>query len=151
MGPQVPDEPFGSPFNDPDLGAVFARSSPADTFAAVLTEARLVLAEVENPLDAELGGSGIVAALGPAGDQTDELAGDQADELAGDQGGDQAADLADAIVSAAEGAATPAALATLIVLGAVGSGPLGEAARAAAGRLAEAGDRRPAGAEGSRG
>ena len=139
MGPQVPDEPFGSPFNDPDLGAVFARSSPADTFAAVLTEARLVLAEVENPLDAELWGSDIVAALSSGVDE--------ADELAGDQGGDQAADLADAIVSAAEGAATPEALATLIVLGAIGTMPLGEAARAAAGRLAEAGISRPDWAE----
>jgi hypothetical protein len=151
MGPQVPDEPFGSPFNDPDLGAVFARSSPADTLAAVLTEARLVLAEVENPLDAELWGSDIVAALGSGGDQADELASDQAADQAGDQAGDlagdQAADLADAIVSAAEGAATPAALATLIVLGAIGTGPLGEAARAAAGRLAEAGISRPDWAE----
>jgi hypothetical protein len=155
MGPQVPDEPFGSLFNDPDLGAVFARSSPADTLAAVLTEARLVLAEVENPLDAELWGSDIVAALSSGGDQADDLASEQAGDLAGDQvghlagdpAGDPAADLADAIVSAAEGAATPEALATLIVLGAVGSGPLGEAARAAAGRLAEAGISRPDWAE----
>ena len=139
MGPQVPDEPFGSPYSDPELGAVFARSSPADTLAAVLTEARLVLAEVENPLDAELWGSDIVAALGSGGDQAADQAADQA--------GDQAGDLADAIVSAAEGAATPEALATLIVLGAIGTGPLGEAARAAAGRLAEAGIRRPDWAE----
>jgi hypothetical protein len=139
MGPQVPDEPFGSLFNDPDLGAVFARSSPADTLAAVLTEARLVLAEVENPLDAELWGSDIVAALGSGGHQTDDQTSYQA--------ADQAADLADAIVSAAEGAATPEALATLIVLGAIGTVPLGEAARAAAGRLAEAGISRPDWAE----
>jgi hypothetical protein len=126
-----PDEPMGSPFNDPELGAVFARSSPADTLAAVLTEARLVLAEVENPLDAELWGSDIVAALGSGDDQAD----------------DQTDDQVDALVSAAEEAATPEALATLIVLGAVGPGPLGEAAREAAGRLAEAGLGRPGWAE----
>src|ERR1700752_1402829 len=45
---QSPDkEPLGPEFDDPDLDAVFARASPADTIAAVLTEARLVLAEVD--------------------------------------------------------------------------------------------------------
>jgi hypothetical protein len=139
MGPQVPDEPFGSPSGDPELEAVFARSSPADALAAVLTEARMVLAEVENPLDAELWGSDIVAALGSGGDRTDDRIGDQADDQAGDQ--------PEAIVSAAEEAATPEALATLIVLGAVEPGRLGEAARAAAGRLRQAGIARPGWAE----
>src|ERR1700729_2665209 len=111
MGPQVPDEPFGSPFNDPDLGAVFARSSRSDTLAAVLTEARMVLAEVESPLDAELWGSDIVAAIGSA-------------------------DQADAMVPAAERAGGPEALATLRVLAAVGSPQLRDSASAAAGRLA---------------
>jgi hypothetical protein len=134
MGPQVPDEPFGSPSDDPELEAVFARSSPADALAAVLTEARMVLAEVENPLDAELWGSDIVAALTSDGDQADE---------ADDQAGDAAEGRAAAIVSAAEKAATPEALATLIVLGAVGSGSLRDAAREAAGRLTEAGIARP--------
>jgi hypothetical protein len=123
MGAQVPDEPLGSPSGDPEIEAVFARSSPADALAAVLTEARMVLAEVRGPLDAELWGSDIVAALG--------------------SGGDRAGDQAAAIVAAAEKAATPEALATLIVLGAVGPGTLDDAAREAAGRLADAGIGRP--------
>jgi hypothetical protein len=116
---QPPDEPFGSLFDDPELEAVFARSSPADTVAAVLTEARLVLAEIDSPLDAELWGSDIVAALGSGGQ-------------------------ADALVSAAERSGTPDALATLRVLGAVGSGPLAAAASGAAARLAARGVREPA-------
>jgi len=135
MGPQVPDEPLGSPSDDPELEAVFARSSPADALAAVLTEARMVLAEVRGPLDAELWGSDIVAALGSGGDRADDRADDGDD--------DQADDPAAAIVAAAEKAATPEALATLIVLGAVGSGTLRDAAREAAGRLAGAGIGRP--------
>jgi hypothetical protein len=85
---------------DSELEAVFARASPSDTLAAVLTEARMVLAEVDGPLDAELWGSDIVAAIGSA-------------------------DQADAIVTAAERAGSPEALATLRVLAAVGSPPAG--------------------------
>ena len=113
------DEPFGSLFNDAELEAVFARSSPADTVAAVLTEARMVLAEIDCPFDAELWGSDILAALG-AGGRTD------------------------ALVSAAERSGTPEALATLRVLAAVGSPPLSAAASAAAGRLAGQGISEPA-------
>src|SRR5215469_17714052 len=91
---QPSDEPYGSLFSDPELEAVFARSSPADTVAAVLTEARMVLAEINGPLDAELWGSDILAALGSGGQ-------------------------AEALVSAAERSGTPEALATLRVLGAV--------------------------------
>jgi hypothetical protein len=113
------DEPFGSVFDDAELEAVFARSSPADTVAAVLTEARMVLAEIDSPFDAELWGSDILAALG-AGGRTD------------------------ALVSAAERSGTPEALATLRVLAAVGSPPLSAAASAAAGRLAGQGISEPA-------
>jgi hypothetical protein len=116
---QPPDEPFRSLFHDQELEAVFARSSPADTVAAVLTEARMVLAEIDGPLDAELWGSDILAALGPSGQ-------------------------AGALVSAAERSATPEALATLRVLGAVGSAPIGAAASAAADRLAGRGISDPA-------
>jgi hypothetical protein len=123
MTAQPPDEPFASLFDDPELEAVFARASPADTLAAVLTEARMVLAEVDSPLDAELWGSDILAALGNDPGQADE------------------------IVSAAERSGTPEALATLRVLGAVGSGPLRAAAAAAADRLAAAGISEPAWAE----
>jgi hypothetical protein len=118
MTPQSPDEPF-SLFDDPELEAVFSRSSPADTLAAVLTEARTVLSEIDSPLDAELWGSDIVAALGSGSDP------------------------ADAIVPAAERAGTPEAMATLLVLAAVGSGSLRGAARAAADRLAADGVSEP--------
>jgi hypothetical protein len=123
MTSQSPGEPSRSLFDDPDLEAVFARASPADTLAAVLTEARMVLAEVDSPLDAELWGSDIVAALGSGSEQ------------------------AEAITAAAERAATPEALATLRVLGAVGSPQLRTAASAAAGRLAAQGISEPAWAE----
>jgi hypothetical protein len=122
MGAQPPDEPIGSDLGDSELEAVFARASPADTLAAVLTEARMVLAEVDSPLDAELWGSDIVAAIGSA-------------------------EQADAIVAAAERAGTPEALATLRVLGAVGSPRLRGTASAAAGRLAALGVGEPAWAD----
>jgi hypothetical protein len=123
MTSQSPDEPF-SLFDDPELEAVFSRSSPADTLAAVLTEARVVLSEIDNPLDAELWGSDIVAALGSGSDP------------------------AEAIVPATERAGTPEAMATLLVLAAVASGSLRGAARAAADRLAAAGVSEPSWAEG---
>jgi hypothetical protein len=123
MTSQSPGEPSRSLFDDPDLEAVFARASPADTLAAVLTEARMVLAEVDSPLDAELWGSDIVAALGSGSEQ------------------------AEASTAAAERAATPEALATLRVLGAVGSPQLRTAASAAVGRLAAQGISEPAWAE----
>ena len=123
MTSQSPGEPSRSLFDDPDLEAVFARASPADTLAAVLTEARMVLADVDSPLDAELWGSDIVAALGSGSEQ------------------------AEAITAAAERAATPEALATLRVLGAVGSPQLRTAASAAVGRLAAQGISEPAWAE----
>jgi hypothetical protein len=116
---QPSDEPFRSLFDDPELEAVFARSSPADTVAAVLTEARMVLAEIDGPLDAELWGSDILAALGSGGQ-------------------------ADALVAAAERSASPEALATLRVLGAVGSPRIAAAASAAAARLAGPGISEPA-------
>ncbi len=120
MTPHRPDEPFASLFDDPELEAVFATSSPAEALAAVLTEARVVLADVDGPLDAELWGSDIVAALGSGGGQ------------------------ADAVVAAAERAGSREALATLRVLGAVGSGALRAEARDAARRLAALGITQPA-------
>jgi hypothetical protein len=122
MGAQPPGEPIGSGLGDSELEAVFARASPSDTLAAVLTEARMVLAEVDGPLDAELWGSDIVAAIGSA-------------------------DQADAIVTAAERAGSPEALATLRVLAAVGWPQLRAIASAAAGRLAALGAGEPAWAD----
>jgi hypothetical protein len=101
---------------DLDLDAVFGGSTPGEAFAAVLTEARMVLGEFGGPLDAELWGSDILAALG------------------GSKG-----DAAMAIVPAAEATATQEALAILRVLAAVGWPELRSAATQAADRLA-AGD-----------
>src|ERR1017187_3624098 len=98
---------------DLDLDAVFGSSSPAETFAAVLTEARMVLGEIGSPLDAELWGSDILAALGgPKGNA------------------------AIAIVLAAEATGTAEALAILRVMAAVGWPELRSAATQAANRMA---------------
>lgn len=108
---QSPGEPPGPFAIDLDAEAIFGACAPADAFAAVLMEARVVLADIASPLHAELWGSDILAALGGSG---------------------AAADL----VPAAEAASTPAALALLRALGAVGSPSLRSVAAAAAGRLA---------------
>jgi hypothetical protein len=101
---------------DLDLDAVFGGSSPAETFAAVLTEARMVLGEIGSPLDAELWGSDILAALGgPKGNA------------------------AIAIVLAAEATGTAEALAILRVMAAVGWPELRSAATQAANRMAAPG------------
>ena len=103
---------------DLDLDAVFGRSSPDDAFAAVLTEARMVLDEIASPLEAELWGSDILAALGgPA-------------SLA-----------AQAMVPAAERSGSPEALAILRVLGALGWPDLRTAANRAAGGWLRGGSR----------
>lgn len=112
MSQQPRDEPFASVFADADLESVFGSASADDTCAAVLTEARIVLPDIVTPLDAELWGSDIVAALGAR------------------------VGLAAAFVPAAERAGSPEALAVLRVLGAVGPAGLRAAASAAAGRLA---------------
>jgi len=98
---------------DLDLDAVFGGSSPAEAFAAVLTEARMVLGEFGSPLDAELWGSDILAALG------------------GPRSG-----AATAMVPAAEATGTPEALAILRVMAAVGWPELRSIATQAANRLA---------------
>jgi hypothetical protein len=115
MVPQSHEEPFASAYGDADLESVFGNASAADTCAAVLTEARIVLPDIVAPLDAELWGSDIVAALGSR------------------------IGAAEAFVPAAERAATPEALAVLRVLSAVGPAGLRPAASAAARRLAARG------------
>ncbi len=115
---QFPGEPPGPFAIDLDAEAIFGACAPADAFAAVLMEARVVLADIASPLHAELWGSDILAALG---------------------GSDAAA----ALVPAAEATGTPAALALLRALGAVGSPGLRAAAAAAAGRLAGRGIAEP--------
>jgi hypothetical protein len=114
---QSPVEP--GPFAiDLDAEAIFGACAPADAFAAILMEARVVLADIASPLHAELWGSDILAALG---------------------GSDAAA----ALVPVAEAAGTVPALALLRALGAVGAPGLRSAAAAAAGRLAGGGVTEP--------
>lgn len=120
MSPQPCDEPFVPDFDDGDMESVFGSASPAETCAAVLTEARIVLPDIATPLDAELWGSDIVAALGAR------------------------SAMALAIVPAAERAATLESLAVLRVLGAVGQAELRADASAAADRLAGTGMDEPA-------
>jgi len=119
MVSQSDEERFASPFGDADLESVFGDASAADTCAAVLTEARIVLPDVTTALDAELWGSDIVAALGSR------------------------IGAAEAFVPAAERAGSPEALAVLRVLSAVGSAGLRAAAAAAADRLAARGRPEP--------
>jgi hypothetical protein len=119
MTPQSHDEPFASAFGDADLESVFGNASAAGTCAAVLTEARIVLPDIAAPLDAELWGSDIVAALGSR------------------------IGAAEAFVPAAERAGSPEALAVLRVLHAVGPAGLRAAASAAADRLAARGAAEP--------
>jgi hypothetical protein len=118
MTAQPPDEPSAQ-FDDADLESVFGGATPAGVCAAVLTEAEIVLPDIVAPLDAEMWGSDIVAALRSAG-------------IVGPE-----------IVDAAEQSATPHALAMLRVLGAVGPPGLAEAAAAAAARLAARGISEP--------
>jgi hypothetical protein len=92
---------------------------PAQAFEVVLNEAREVLAHVRAPIDAELWGSDMIGALSGTG-------GDGADVMA---------ELAAALVPAAEQSATPEALALLRILAALGSPSLRRAATAAADRV----------------
>jgi hypothetical protein len=114
MTAEPPDEPSAR-FDDDDLESVFGAASPAGVCAAILTEAKIVLPDIVAPLDAEMWGSDIVAALRSAG-------------IVGPE-----------IVDAAEQSATPQALAMLRVLGAVGPLGLAGAAVATASRLAARG------------
>jgi hypothetical protein len=119
MVPQSGEEPFASALGDADLESVFGNASATDTCAAVLTEASIVLPDIATPLDAELWGSDIVAAVGSR------------------------IGAAETFVPAAERVGSPEALAVLRVLGAVGLAGLRAAASAAADRLAARGGTEP--------
>jgi hypothetical protein len=104
---------------DPDIAALFAPLRPAQASDVVLREAREVLANVHNPIDAELWGSDIIGALSGGG----------AD------GADIMSELSASLVPAAEESATPEALALLRILAAIGSPALKSAATEAAQRV----------------
>jgi hypothetical protein len=106
--------------SEPDIAELFAPLPTAQASDVVLSEARQVLAQLREPIDAELWGSDMIGAL--SGGATD---------------GDTAvmAELQRSLVPAAEQSATPEALALLRVLGAIGTPELRVAATAAAERV----------------
>lgn len=104
---------------DPDIARLFAPVAVEETFAGVLTEAAGILGRIDDPVDAELWGSDLIGAL--------------AASAAGQASLMQA--LTDALVPAAEAAATSQSLALLRVLAALGSPGLRAAAEQAAARV----------------
>ena len=109
--------------SEPDVASLFAPVAVEDTFAGVLTEARQVLGQLDDPVDAELWGSDLIGALASSAAGQSSLM----NTLTG------------SLVPAAETASTPEALALLRVFAAVGSPALRAAAGQAAARLRENG------------
>jgi hypothetical protein len=103
---------------EPDVARLFAPVAVEETYAGVLTEAR-VLRQLDDPVDAELWGSDLVGALASS-------AAGQASLMD---------TLTRSLVPAAEEAGTPESLALLRVFAAVGSPALRAAAGQAAARL----------------
>ena len=104
---------------EPDVASLFAPVAVEETFGGVLTEARQVLGQLDDPVDAELWGSDLIGALASSAAGLSSLMDT----------------LTKSLVPAAEAAATPEALALLRVLAAVGSPALRTAAGQAAARL----------------
>src|SRR6478672_13130790 len=104
---------------EPDVASLFAPVAVEETFVGVLTEARQVLGDLTDPVDAELWGSDLIGALASS-------AAGQASLMS---------TLTGSLVPAAEAASTPEALALLRVFAAVGSPALRAAAGLAAERL----------------
>ncbi len=103
---------------EPDVASLFAPIAVEETFAGVLTEARQVLGQLDDPVDAELWGSDLIGALASSAAGQSSLM----DTLTG------------SLVPAAESASTPEALALLRVFAAVGPPALRTAAGQAAAR-----------------
>jgi hypothetical protein len=104
---------------EPDVASLFAPVAVEETFDGVLTEARQVLADLDDPVDAELWGSDLIGALASSAASHASLM----------------STLTGSLVPAAETASTPEALALLRVFAAVGSPALRAAAGQAAARL----------------
>ncbi len=104
---------------EPDIASLFAPVEVTDTFGGVLIEARDVLDQLDDPVDAELWGSDLIGALSSSTAGQASLTGA----------------LTSSLVPAAEAARTPEALALLCVLAAVGSPALRAAAGQGAARL----------------
>jgi hypothetical protein len=117
---------------EPDIEALFAPIAPSAAFGVVLSEAHEVLAQVRQPIDAELWGSDMLGALSrSAGEGTDLM-----DELA------------ESLVPTAEETATPQALGLLRVLSALGSARLRETSAQSAERIKALGIADPSWASG---
>jgi hypothetical protein len=108
---------------DLDIDQLFAPVSPADAYGVVLSEAHDVLAQVREPVDAELWGSDMIGALTQSARDVPSVM----------------ETLTKALVPAAEEAGTAESLALMRIFGAVGDGGLRAAAVEAAGRLAASG------------
>jgi hypothetical protein len=106
---------------DPDMAELFAPIDPSKALGVVLSEAHDVLAQIREPVDAELWGSDMLGALSSGGES------------------DVMTQLATSLVPAAEEDATPEALALLRIFAAIGSPELRAAAGAAAERVAATG------------
>ena len=104
---------------EPDVASLFAPVAVEETFDGVLIEARQVLGDLDDPVDAELWGSDLIGALASSAVSQASLM----NTLTG------------SLVPAAESASTPEALALLRVFAAVGSPALRAAAGQAAARL----------------
>src|SRR5260370_35555234 len=100
---------------EPDVARLFAPVAVEDTFAGVLTEARQVLGDLDDPVDAELWGSDLIGALASSAAGPASLMGT----------------LSGSLVPAAEAASTPEALALLRGLPADGPPPPPRAPRPA--------------------
>jgi hypothetical protein len=104
---------------EPDVASLFAPVAVEETFGGVLAEAREILDQLDDPVDAELWGSDLIGALASSAAGLSSLM----------------ETLTTSLVPAAEAAATPEALALLRILAAVGSATLRTAAGQAATRL----------------
>jgi len=104
---------------EPDVARLFAPVAVEETFEGVLAEARQVLRDLDDPVDAELWGTDLIGALASS-------AASHASVMS---------TLTGSLVPAAETASTPEALALLRVFAAVGSPALRAAAGQAAARL----------------
>ena len=111
---------------DPDIDDLFAPIAPSAAFGVMLNEARDVLRQVRQPVDAELWGSDMLGAFTRAADTPEGRE-------------DLMAELAATLVPAAEEAATPESLALLRIFSALGSSELRKAANDSAERLAASG------------
>lgn len=117
---------------EPDIEQLFAPIAPSAAFGAVLSEARVLLPQIREPLDAELWGSDMLGALSRSASSS----------ASGDT------DVAASLVPEAEREETPQSLALLRILGALGSAELRKTATQSAERIVATGIADPSWASG---